>query len=126
MSQTESAVRKQGNGMKSQPAETIAICNAQVWADIPSCGLGNKLLIWGKSLAFARQHALPLTVTGWNNRNGFRTWLKGGGWRRYNQDFRSPGWIRQVKWHMQVRHVHIVDEPVGEIAIEPNHILSLP
>ena len=36
-----------------------------VYARLPRGGLGNKLLVWARALIFARQHGLPLYVSGW-------------------------------------------------------------
>lgn len=36
-----------------------------VIADIPRCGLGNKMLVWAKALVFAKTHDLPMYTFGW-------------------------------------------------------------
>ena len=36
------------------------------WARLPRAGLGNKLLVWGRAVIFARLSDLPLWVTGFN------------------------------------------------------------
>lgn len=38
-----------------------------VYARLPRGGLGNKLLVWARALTFARQHGLPLYVSGWSD-----------------------------------------------------------
>jgi hypothetical protein len=35
------------------------------YADLPSAGLGNKMLVWARAVAFARQNPMSLFVTGW-------------------------------------------------------------
>lgn len=40
-----------------------------VIADIPRCGLGNKMLVWAKAMIFARAHDLPLYTFGWEQFN---------------------------------------------------------
>ncbi len=36
-----------------------------VYADLPRAGLANKVLVWGRALAFARRSELPVFVDGW-------------------------------------------------------------
>jgi hypothetical protein len=36
-----------------------------VYADLPSAGLGNKMLVWARAVAFAHRNPMPLFVTGW-------------------------------------------------------------
>ena len=36
-----------------------------VYADLPRSGLGNKVLVWGRALAFAHVNRIPLFVHGW-------------------------------------------------------------
>lgn len=53
-----------------------------VHARLPSSGLGNKLFVWARALVFARQHGLPLVVTGWCTPR-WRALLKGEDARIY-------------------------------------------
>ncbi len=93
-----------------------------VWADLPNCGLGNKLLIWGKASWFAHVHNLPLTVTGWNNRGGLKTWWRGGGWRRYGSDFHSLTWMEGRRFRSATGDFAIIDEPNVDLALTPKTI----
>jgi hypothetical protein len=81
-----------------------------VWADLPNCGLGNKLLIWGKASWYAKCHELPLMTTGWDNSIGLMTWWRGGGWRRYGGDFKRLSWAEQ-KWLRNRARCGCLEEP---------------
>lgn len=81
-----------------------------VWVDLPNCGLGNKLLIWGKACWFAKCHDLPILTTGWDNSIGIRTWWRGGGWRRYGGDFKQLN-RTEVKILRGLAKVGRIDEP---------------
>ena len=48
---------------------------ARVMALLPRAGLGNKLLVWAKAVAFARRHNLELATFGWNNLRSRRAFL---------------------------------------------------
>ena len=53
-----------------------------VIADIPRCGLGNKMLVWAKAYVFAREFDLPLYTFGWEQFN-IGPWLRGEKSNRY-------------------------------------------
>jgi hypothetical protein len=57
-----------------------------VVARLPKAGLGNKLFVWAEALVFAREHGLPLTVTGWNTPQ-WRNWWRCGDLRWYGGYF---------------------------------------
>lgn len=85
-----------------------------VWADLPRGGLGNKLFVWGNAYVVAERNQVPLVVTGWNNPFGFRTFLKGGGIRRYGALFRNSGVKRSRlrEWEKSIQET--LEEPALE------------
>jgi len=89
-----------------------------VWADLPRGGLGNKLFVWANAQVFADRSRVPLFVTGWNNPFGLRTFLKGGGIRRYGALFQYSGVGRSLlcKWDKTISEK--LDEPGLDLRLE--------
>jgi hypothetical protein len=67
------------------------------WARLPRSGLGNKLLVWGRALVFARMNRIPFHVTGWN-RLRIGPLLRGEVGRQYFGQFRRRREISRLKW----------------------------
>jgi hypothetical protein len=79
-------------------------------AELPKAGLGNKLFVWAKALAFARLNELPLVVSGWTQFQ-LSPILRGGDFRFYWNYFRP---VKEVHWLKQAairRRAKIVEEP---------------
>ncbi|MFO0941598.1 MAG: hypothetical protein U0930_12625 [Pirellulales bacterium] len=93
-----------------------------VWADLPSCGLGNKLLVWAQAYWFSKSRAVPIVTSGWSNSSGIRTWLKGGGWRRYAGDFATSSLACRVTTQLSKALKGSVDEPELEIALQADKV----
>ena len=81
-----------------------------VIADIPRCGLGNKMLVWAKACVFAKKHDLPMFTYGWEQFN-IGPWLRGEKSNRYYAGYfkkNGSGFQRiKVKYLFQIKAVFI-------------------
>ncbi len=80
------------------------------WARLPRSGLGNKLLVWGRALVFARINAIPFHVTGWN-RLRIGPLLRSEVGRQYFGQFRQSCEVRPWKWWQAVTTYKRFREP---------------
>ncbi len=89
----------------------LSFCHAR----LPNAGLGNKLFVWAKALAFARLNQMPLVVTGWTQFQ-LAPLLHGGDLRLYLNYFQR---VREVDSATQARIRRsapvVLDPPVEEI-----------
>ncbi|MEO1257492.1 MAG: hypothetical protein AAFZ15_01800 [Bacteroidota bacterium] len=91
-----------------------------VIADIPRCGLGNKMLVWAKAYIFAREFNLPMYTFGWEQFN-IGPWLRGEKSNRYYAGyFKKEGsvWQRlKVKSSYQrvSGHLKMVEPKIKEL-----------
>lgn len=97
---------------------TYKMPDRYVWADLPRGGLGNKLFVWANAYVVAERNQVPLFVTGWDNPFGLRTFLKGGGIRKYGASFKTSEVNRSqlVEWERKIQGK--LDEPDLDIGLE--------
>jgi hypothetical protein len=80
------------------------------WARLPRSGLGNKLLVWGRALVFARINGIPLHVTGWN-RLRLGPLIRREVGRQYFGQFQVTRELNPWKWWGAVATYKRVHEP---------------
>ena len=83
-----------------------------VYAHLPRGGLGNKLLVWARALVFARQHGLPLYVSGWSDIK-IGPYLRGERFKRqywgYFKAVSGPSLIRRLMFSRMYNLQHEPD-----------------
>ena len=91
-------------------------------ARLPRAGLGNKLLVWGRALVFARLNGLPLHVSNWNHFSPGAI-LRGDIGRQYFGHFRFRHEISRSKWiQMLVTAKRVYDPDVAKIISDASQL----
>jgi hypothetical protein len=91
-----------------------------VLAKLPKAGLANKLIVWGRACAFARQHQLPLKAGPWMDIK-LKTYLAGGGTRLYRNYFIGND---ERSWLQRWRRAQHIEEAALDVQLEPHRIYS--
>lgn len=87
------------------------------YAQLPSAGLGNCLLIWARALIFARLNELPLGVSSWQHLHVGRILRREADQRRYKGFFleTSPLGAAQ-KWRALHTFAQVIEPPIQRLS----------
>ncbi|BCM88569.1 hypothetical protein IAD21_00402 [Abditibacteriota bacterium] len=86
------------------------------YAELPQAGLGNRLLVWGRALLFARMNGLPLLVSSWQGKSWWRRLSGNADQRRYNGYFTDTDSLRGLqRWRILRTSSRVVEPPLQKL-----------